>query len=201
MFQGHVIRDSEQVRIGVFGGSFDPIHIGHLIVVEAAADALALDVVHMIPARMQPFKTGSLEAGPEHRVAMARLAIQDNPRLVLDLREIQREGPSYTVDSLRELRDEKPDDELCLLVGADAAREISQWHEAEQLRRLATVVVLSRPGVEPPKNEIFDRFIKVPAIGVSATDVRDTLRRGGSVRYLVPPAVAAYIESRGLYRM
>jgi len=189
------------VRIGVFGGSFDPIHIGHLIVVEAAADTLALDLVHLIPARMHPFKSGSLEAGPEHRVEMARLAIQDNPRMVLDLREIRRDGPSYTVDSLRELRDEKPGDELCLLVGADAARDISEWHEAQELDRLATVVVLSRPGVEPPENDIFNRFIEVPAIGISATDVRDTVRRGGSLRYLVPAAVAAYIESQGLYRI
>jgi nicotinate-nucleotide adenylyltransferase len=189
------------VRIGIFGGSFDPIHIGHLIVVEAAADALALDLVHLIPARMQPFKAGSMKAGPDHRVAMARLAIQDNPRMVLDLREIQRDGPSYTVDSLRELRDEKPGDELCLLIGADAARDISQWHEAEEIARLATIVVLSRPGVEQSEDNIFKRFIEVPAIGVSATDVRDTARRGGSLRYLVPAAVAAYIESHGLYRM
>ncbi len=188
------------MRIGVFGGSFDPIHNGHLIVVEAAADALALDLVHMVPARMQPFKTGALEAGPEDRAAMLRLAIEGKPRMVLDLREIGREGPSYTVDTLRELRAELPSDELCLLIGADAARDIPQWHEAKELPRLATVIALSRPGVELPQHEIINQFIEVPAIDISATKVRETIRDGGSPGELVPAEVAAYIESHGLYR-
>ncbi len=189
------------MKIGVFGGSFDPIHIGHLIVVEAAADELALELVHVIPVLTQPFKTGSVMTDAVHRVAMLRLAIQDNPRLLLDLREVERDGPSYTVDSLRELSAENSGDELCLLIGADAARDMPLWHEAAAIPRLATVVVLSRPGIEVPETKMLNQFIEVPAIGLSATDVREKIRAGGSARYLVPSAVAEYIESHGLYRM
>ncbi len=187
------------MRIGVFGGSFDPTHVGHLVVAEAAADVLGLDRVHFVPTLAQPLKMEAHSAAPEDRVAMLRAAIADNPRFVLDLREIDRGGASYTVDTLRALRRDYPDDRLSLLVGADTARDLPEWREAEQLPQLACVVVLSRPGAEVPENGIVSRSITVPAIDVSATYVRETVRRGRSVRYLVPPAVADYIKSHGLY--
>ncbi|UCG88782.1 MAG: nicotinate-nucleotide adenylyltransferase [Gemmatimonadota bacterium] len=188
------------MRIGVFGGSFDPVHIGHLIVAEAAADVVGLRHVRFIPARQQPLKGGHHAAQPRHRAAMLRLALEGNPRFELDLRELQRDGPSYTIDSLRELRNEHPGDQLCFLVGADAVRDLAAWREAAKLAQLAEFVAFARPGIELPDSEIVSRVIEVPAIAVSATDIREAVGLGRSVRYLVPDKVAEYIASHGLYR-
>jgi nicotinate-nucleotide adenylyltransferase len=187
------------MRRGVFGGSFDPVHLGHLTVAGAAAERLALDCVHFVPARVQPFKAGRHEASAADRVAMLRLALGD-PRFLLDTRELEREGVSYTVDSLRELRAEYPRDELCLLVGADAARDLPTWREAETIPTLARVVVLTRPGVTPPADAMAAEVLEVPRVEVSATEIRHRVRRGESIRELVPADVADYIERQGLYR-
>ena len=187
------------MRLGVFGGSFDPVHVGHLIVAEAAAEALHLEKVLFVPARVQPFKVGLHSAPAEDRVAMLRLAIDGNPRFSVDLREIERDGPSYTVDTLRELYSETPLDELFLLVGADAAWDLPRWHDSETLSRYATLIVLSRPGFAVPEFEMISRAIDVPAISLSATDIRRSAGGAGSLRYLVPSAVVEYIESNCLY--
>lgn len=187
------------MRLGVFGGSFDPVHVGHLIAAEAAADVLQLDTVLFVPARVQPFKIGLHSASAEDRVAMLRLAIIGNPGFSLDQREIERDGPSYTVDTLRDLGSETPQDELFLLVGADAAWDLPRWQDAEVLSQYATLVVLSRPGFEVPKLEMISRSVDVPAIDLSASHVRRSARRGDSLRYLVPAAVVEYIEANGLY--
>jgi nicotinate-nucleotide adenylyltransferase len=187
------------VKTGVLGGSFDPVHIGHLIVAEAAADALSLDRVLFVPAHSQPFKTEGHAASPSDRVEMLRLAIADNARFVLDTREVDRGGTSYTSVTLRELSNEDPSDELLLMVGADAARDLPQWHEADEIARMAKVVVLSRPGESQPALTYSAINVTVPAIDVSATQVRKRLSQGRSARYLVPQAVQDYIESHGLY--
>ena len=187
------------MRIGVFGGSFDPVHVGHLIVAEAAADLLQLEKILFVPARVQPFKVGQHSASAEARVEMLQLAIADNPGFSLDRREIEREGPSYTVDTLRELHSETPQDELFLLVGADAAWDLPRWHEAETLSRYANLIALSRPGFEMPEFEMISRAVDVPAISLSATHIRRSVCSGGSLRYLLPSAVLEYIESNGLY--
>lgn len=187
------------MRIGVFGGSFDPVHVGHLIVAEAAVDKLQLEKILFVPARVQPFKVGQHSASAEDRVAMLQLAIDENPRFYLDRREIERDGPSYTVDTLRELHSEMPQDELFLLVGADAAWDLPRWHDAASLSRYANLIVLSRPGFEIPDFEMISRAVDVPAISLSATHVRQSLTNGGSLRYLLPSAVVEYIESNGLY--
>ncbi|MFC1639286.1 nicotinate-nucleotide adenylyltransferase [Gemmatimonadota bacterium] len=187
------------MRLGVFGGSFDPVHVGHLIVAEAAADVIQLEKILFVPARVQPFKIGQHSASAEDRVAMLQLAIEENPRFSLDGREIKRDGPSYMVDTLRELHSEKPRDELFLLVGADAAWDLPRWHDAEKLSRYAKLIALSRPGFEIPEFEMISRAITVPAISLSATHVRRSANSGGSLRYLLPTAVVEYIESNGLY--
>jgi nicotinate-nucleotide adenylyltransferase len=185
---------------GVFGGSFDPVHVGHLTVARAAAADLALDLVHLVPASDQPFKSGFHEATPEQRMAMLRLAVIGDGLLVPDDREIRRGGVSYTVDTLRELKREYPTDSLCLLVGADAAADLPTWCEADALRRLARIVVLTRPDVALPDHRPVDRTLVVPAVDVSATEIRERIRRGDSIEGLVPTDVAAYIASHGLYR-
>ena len=187
------------MKIGVFGGSFDPVHVGHLIVAEAAADALRLDRVLFVPAHIQPFKIGVHQASPDDRVAMLRAAIAGNPRFVLDLREIERGGPSYTSVTLRELADEHPADELCLMVGADAANDLPHWHEVEEIPRFATVAVLSRPGEATRERLAGTIDVLVPAVDISATLVRERVRSGRSIRYLVPATVADYIAKHSLY--
>ncbi len=185
---------------GIFGGSFDPVHVGHLTVARAAAALLELDLVHLVPAFEQPFKPGSLGATPEQRMAMLRLAVAGDPLLMVDDREIRRGTVSYTVDTLRELEREYPTDSLCLLLGSDAAAELPMWRDADSLRRLAQVVVLTRPEVALPDHGLVDRTIVVPAVDVSATEIRERVRRGKAIEGLVPTDVAAYIASHELYR-
>lgn len=185
------------MHIGVFGGSFDPVHHGHLIVAAEALRALALDELRFVPAREQPFKGGQGAAAPEHRLAMLERAVAGEPGFVVDPQECRRPGPSYTVDTLRALRSAQPGTSLSLLIGSDAARDFPQWREADAVRALARVVVLSRPGAEPPAG--IGRVLTVPAIDISASAIRQRIRAGQSIRYLVPDAVAAYIAEHRLY--
>lgn len=188
------------MRVGVFGGSFDPVHLGHLVVAEHAAVRLSLGRVRFVPVRQQPLKPAGHGASAEHRLAMVGLGVADNPRFVVDRRELGRAGPSYTVDTLRELRAESSQDQLFLLIGADAASEFPGWHEAERIPSLATVVVLTRPGVEPLAHPQLAMVVEVPGIDISASAIRAAVRRGESIRYLVPRAVEDYIATHGLYR-
>jgi nicotinate-nucleotide adenylyltransferase len=185
--------------VGLFGGSFDPVHHGHLIVGQVAAETLALDSLRLVPAREQPFKRGRHGASAEHRVAMLDLAVAGTGGLQVERAEVDRPGPSYTVDTLRALRAREPGIELLLLVGADAAAELETWHEAAEIPRLATVVVFARHGVEVPASRLIARTIEVPAIEISATEVRRRARQGLSLRYWVPDPVAEYVTRHRLY--
>jgi nicotinate-nucleotide adenylyltransferase len=185
----------------IFGGSFDPIHVGHLVVARSAADQLALDVVHFVPAWQQPFKAGSHRASPEDRLAMLRLAAAEDPRFVADPREIRRAGVSYTVDTLQEMKAEFRDDRLCLLVGLDAAGDFPMWKDPDRIRQLARIVVLTRPGADAGVALPVGELLHVPEVAVSATAVRWRVERGESIDEFVPPTVAEYIESHGLYRV
>ncbi len=166
----------------------------------AAAAALDLDVVHLIPTNRQPFKHESHVANGEQRATMVRLAIADSERLIVDERELRRGGTSYTVDTLEELRRVYPGDELTLMVGADTAADLPSWHRAERLPELADIVVLTRPGVEVPRHPMVGRSVTVPAFDVSATEIRERAGRGDSLAGLVPESVEAYIAANGLYR-
>jgi nicotinate-nucleotide adenylyltransferase len=188
------------VRLGVFGGTFDPVHLGHLIAAAEAHRALGLDRIHLIATGQHPWKRHAGSTPAADRLAMLRLAVEGDPRFVVDDREVRRDGPSYTVETLRALRAEGPQDRLSLLVGADAARELAQWREADAIPALAEIVVLSRPGEPPPTHPLITRALAVPAVEISASQVRDRCRRGESIRYLVPDAVARYIAERRLYR-
>jgi len=185
------------VRIGVFGGSFDPVHHGHLIVASEAVRTLALDELRFVPARDQPFKRGRHGASPEDRLAMLRLAVANAPGFLVDPQECVRPGPSYTIDTLRALKAEHPDTSLSLLVGSDAAQDFPMWREAAAIRELATVVVLTRPGAAVPPG--VGSALPVPAIDISATVIRQRIRARESIRFLVPDAVARYIAEHCLY--
>lgn len=180
------------MRIGVFGGSFDPIHHGHLIAATSLADALGLDQVRMVVARAQPLKRDGHGAAAADRAEMVGLAVRGDSRLRADRSELDREGPSYTVDTLRALREGLPGAELVLLLGADAAAELPRWREAEAIPALARVEVFARGGAGAGSPA-------VPRVDISSTEIRERVRRGHSIRYWVPDAVAEYIAAHRLY--
>ena len=183
----------------LFGGSFDPVHVAHLIVAEAAAEALGA-TVRFLPAREQPFKRAAHVATAEQRAEMLDLAIAGNPRLLVERVELGLPTPSYTVRTLRALGDREPGNRFTLLLGADAARDLAAWWEVEALPGLADVVVFARPGATVPRHPLISRVIPVPVIDLSATQVRERVNQGRSIRYLVPDPVREYIAARGLYR-
>jgi len=189
------------MRIGVFGGTFDPPHLGHLVVASDACEALGLGRVLWIPSAVPPHKLGTVKAPAEARLEMVRAAVEGDPRFVADDVELRRAGPSYTVDTLRELAARHPGDELVLLIGADNLREIPGWREPGEILRLARVAVLSRDGAGvPPDSPIPATSVAVTRVDVSATEVRRRAAAGETIRYLVPDAVRALVERRGLYR-
>ena len=197
-------------RIGILGGTFDPIHLGHLAIAEAARDRLHLDRVILIPAGRPWLKSDQMVSAPEHRLAMARLAIENRPGLEMSPIEVDRPGPTYTVDTLTELREELGSGvELYLVLGMDSVRELRRWREPERLFDLCTVVAVSRPDspdVSPA--EIEDSFtvargrirmVRGPMLDVSATDIRLRVSEGRLISDSVPPPVERYIREHGLY--
>jgi nicotinate-nucleotide adenylyltransferase len=197
------------VRIGVFGGTFDPIHLGHLIVAEHAREALALDRVLFVPAGGPWHRRSRPQASAEQRVAMARLATADNPAFVVSTADAAREGPTYTVDTLAALQRDSPEARLVFLLGQDGLAMLPSWRTPERILALAEVAVLARPGAAPPDWAALEaaipgaqsrlRLLESPLIAISATEVRERVGGGRSIRYLVPREVAAYIAERGLY--
>ena len=185
--------------VGLFGGSFDPIHHGHLIVAGAVAEALGLDELRFMPANEQPLKAGGHAAPAAARTAMIELAIAGAPGFALERAEVERPGPSYTVDTLRVLRAREPATDFVVLLGTDAAAELDRWREPEELVKLARVAVFARPGSRPVEGPRIWRSVPVPAIEISATVVRERVRAGRPVRYWVPDAVADYITRHRLY--
>ena len=185
--------------IGLLGGSFDPVHHGHLIVGQVARETLGLDELRLVPARQQPFKTGRHGASAEHRAAMLELALAGCAGMRVEPAELGRTGPSYTVDTLRQLREREPGIGLTLLLGADAAAELEAWHRASEIPQLARVVVFARPGSAIPRSPLIAGSIEVPAIEISATEIRRRVVEGRSIRYWVPDTVAEYISRHRLY--
>lgn len=192
--------------IGVFGGTFDPIHYGHLIVAERAREELGLARVILVPAGRPPHKLLEPMAGGEDRYRMVTLAAASNPHLVVSRCEIEREGPCYTIDTIRELRAQY-DREICLMIGADSALEMPTWRGPEEILRESEVVALRRPGFELSQMaELLGddqakrvRVLDTPLIDISSTEIRERVAGGRSIRYLVPEAVEAYIHERRLY--
>jgi nicotinate-nucleotide adenylyltransferase len=186
--------------VGLLGGSFDPIHVGHLIVGRAVAEELGLDELRFMPTGEQPLKRGRHVAGAHHRVAMVAAAVGHEPGLAVERLEAERPGPSYTVDTLRALRAREPGREFVLLLGADAAADLDQWHAAAALPGLARLVAVARPGAPRPLHPFLHQVVEAPAVEISSTAIRGRVAAGRSIRYLVPDAVAEYIATHGLYR-
>jgi nicotinate-nucleotide adenylyltransferase len=191
-------------RIGVVGGTFDPIHHGHLVAASEVADRFALDEVVFVPTG-QPWQKDHVEVSPaEDRYLMTVIATASNPRFHVSRVDIDRPGPTYTVDTLRELRTVYgPDAELFFITGADALAKILSWKDPDQLFSLAHFVGVTRPGFELssahlPKDAV--SLVEVPAMAISSTDCRARVAAGKPVWYLVPDGVVQYIAKRGLYR-
>ena len=182
-------------RLGVFGGTFDPVHVGHLVIASAALEELPLDRVLFIPARRSPLKERGPVAGEADRLAMLEAAIAGDPRLGVSRVELERDGPSYTVETLEALRDQG---ELFLILGGDAYAEFERWRNPERIRALATIVVAARPGAPNAPRDV--RLLDAPLLDISSRELRARAARGRSLRYLVPEAALRYIEERGLYR-
>lgn len=184
------------MRLGLLGGSFDPIHNAHLIVAQCAYEALGLDRIVFLVSGAQPLKPGHRVPG-EARLAMVERAIAGVGHFAADGREVRRGGPSYTVDTLRELRDEQPETQLTLLLGSDSAAGFSRWRAPEAIRRLARVAVVARPGTPVPAG--FDGF-PAPVMELSSSAIRVRAAAGLSLRGWVPEPVADYISGLSLYQ-
>ncbi len=187
-------------RIGLLGGTFDPPHLGHLIVAEVARVTLELTEVHFVVAG-QPWMRDDFSK-PEHRLSMVQLATEDNPAFRVNRSEVDREGPTYTADTLEELAAEIPAASLYFLVGADAAAKLEDWRRVEKALELATFVAVTRPGYDVErKGRIRGRlaWLEVPAIDISATELRRRFGTGEAVRYQLPRTVEEYVRLHGLY--
>ena len=189
------------MRIGIFGGTFDPPHTGHLLAASDAHEALGLDRIVFVPAAGQPLKS-AIVASPADRLAMVRHLAGDDPRFAVDPIEIERGGLSFTIDTLRALHERFKAETalaLVLLLGADAAATLPQWREPAEVSRLAEIVVLRRTGGGAVPAGV-GRVIDTRRVDVSSTEIRARVRAGKSIRGFVPEPVAAYIEGRRLYR-
>ena len=195
------------MRVGVLGGTFDPVHLGHLILAEQAREGLRLDSVLFIPAG-EPWRKSHRAITPgEHRLEMLTLAVQDNPDFAISDIELRREGPTYTAVTMADLAGERLDDEFWLIAGSDALAEMPSWHEPERLVEHAKLGVAQRADDDidaalaafPAFAEHAERF-EMLRIDLSSTDVRSRVAAGRSIRYVVPAAVEAYIAEHRLYR-
>jgi nicotinate-nucleotide adenylyltransferase len=196
------------VRVGIYGGVFNPPHHGHLVAAQEAHSQLGLDVVVWVPVGDAPHRQIETDPGAEARFEMVELATSTDERFRVSRIEIEREGPSYTVDTLRELREREPEDELFLILGGDQALALPTWHEPEQVLELATIAVFGRGSSTRSAIQITIRrlagadrvrFLEMPRIDISSTMVRRRAAIGNPIRYLVPDKVANFIGAQSLY--
>lgn len=200
------------MRIGVFGGTFDPVHYGHLILAEQCREQARLDRVLFVPAARHAFKNDSVATPFDRRMEMLELAIAGHPDFAIDDLEIHRTGPSYTADTLDILHQRQPDSELYFLMGSDGLPDFPRWHEPARIVRRAGLVVMARPGFEVcsaaelasqlhlPAGEVRLERVDVPLIDLASRDIRRRVSEGRSVRFMLPRAVEVYIQTKRLYQ-
>jgi nicotinate-nucleotide adenylyltransferase len=190
-------------RVGLFGGSFDPVHVAHLALARAALHSLQLQQLRWVPTG-QPWQKSRSITAAQHRVAMLQLVIASEPRFVLDKTEIERQGPSYTLDTVRALRAAHPGVQWFLIIGQDQYTNLHTWHGWQELLQSVVLAVANRPGSLPAPHPSVQRqphqVLSLPMLDVSATDVRARVAAGQDIAALVPPEVARYIETHRLYR-
>lgn len=200
-------------RVGIIGGSFDPVHLGHLIIAQDAAEHLGLSEVVFIPAAIPPHKQHVQQVDAGHRLNMLRLALDANALFTVSDVEIQRGGLSFTVDTLKALTEIHRDADLFLIVGSDTLVELHTWHRIDEVLQLCHVATVLRPGIdsldaieqriqlpERCRTELMSHVIEAHRIGISSTEIRQRIAEGKSICCFVPPGVEAYIHEHGLYR-
>ena len=196
-------------RAGLLGGTFDPVHIGHLILAETARELLALDHVYFVPAADPPHKQGAVIAQAQDRLAMLHLAVEDNPSFSISHIDLDRPGPHYTVDMVQLLQRQHGDSvELWFLMGLDSLIDLPTWHNPDRLRRLVRLAAATRPGYEvdwTPLEAVMPgisrevTLLPMPGVSIASHNLRQKLEQGRSVRYMVPEAVRQYIRAQRLY--
>jgi nicotinate-nucleotide adenylyltransferase len=200
------------MRWGILGGTFDPVHLGHLILAEHCREQARLDQVWFIPAARPPHKQERQLTLFDQRVEMLQLAVAGNPSFRVDSLEKDRPGPSYTADTLRELHQRYPGDEFFLIVGADCLPDLPSWYEPVRVAELAVLLIATRPGWSawplerlrsalalPADKPLRLQVVQIPLLGLSSSDIRQRVPEGRSIRYLVPRSVECYIEAHRLY--
>lgn len=198
------------VRRGVLGGTFDPVHLGHLLAAQQVLEHLELERVYFAPAARPPHKLERQATAVEHRLRMLELAVEGNPDFAISRVDLDRPGPHYSADTVEILQREwGPEAQLWFILGADSLGDLSSWHQPERLVRTAWLAVVERPGYELELHElqhavpgVIERihFVPIPEMEISSSDLQERVRQGRSIRYLVPDAVEAYIRHHRLYR-
>ncbi|MDF2846434.1 MAG: nicotinate-nucleotide adenylyltransferase [Oerskovia sp.] len=194
---------SRRPRLGVMGGTFDPIHHGHLVAASEAAARFELDEVIFVPTGKPSFKQHQKVTAPEHRYLMTVIATASNPRFTVSRVDVDRPGLTYTVDTLRDLREQRPEADLYFISGADAIEQMLTWKDADDLWKMAHFVAVSRPGHRLSVDSLPTGVVstlEIPALAISSTDCRQRAEAGQPVWYLVPDGVVQYIAKHGLYR-
>ncbi len=197
------------MKLGIFGGTFDPVHYGHLLLAETCREQLSLDAVHFLPAGDPPHKSHEISDGRD-RARMVNLAVSGYPEFIVDEREIRRSGPSWTVLTLQEFAEEHPDSELFFLMGVDSLEDFPGWRQPETILELATVVAVNRPGHPLPDAAELDvllqglpadrvRLVSMPGTHISSSDLRQRVSSGRSIRFQTPRAVEVFLREHKLY--
>ncbi len=193
------------MNTGIFGGTFDPPHIGHLIVAEHIREAAGLDRIIFVPSAISPHKQHQTSSSPTHRLAMIRLSIADQPAFAVSSSEIERGGISFTIDTLMSLREVFSDDSLSLIIGMDNLVDFQEWKEPKKILEIAKLLVMTRPDVKssiwPSMPKGWYSVYPVPAIDLSSSEIRQRVKEGLSIRYMVTPSVEAYIKNHQLYSL
>ncbi|WP_232725406.1 nicotinate-nucleotide adenylyltransferase [Bacillus sp. FJAT-44742] len=188
------------IKVGILGGTFDPPHHAHLMIAQEALTECGLDEVWFIPVNVPPHKQRSSTTSNRQRKEMIQLAINDNPFFKLSTIELERGGPSFTIDTIKQLKKENPSHEYYFIIGGDMAEQLDTWHEINALKKLVTFTVAARPPYKssPPFQEGI-LIMEAPQLDVSSTDIRLRVKMGKNIQYLVPDSVREYIKERGLY--
>ena len=194
----HTIAKHSNNRIGLLGGSFNPPHMGHLVIAEQARDQLGLDEVWFIPAANPPHAAGKKTIESEYRIDMLVRAISGNSYFDLNTVEVERGGVSYTYDTIVELREKYPEKEFFYIIGADMVQDLPTWHRIDELMELVQFVGVNRLKYKRESNYPLI-WVDVPDVNISSTELRESVRKGSSIRYLVPNDVIRYIDEKGLY--
>ena len=187
------------MNIGILGGTFNPIHVGHLILAEEVREKLKLDTIVFVPTYLPPHKRNGDVANALHRYKMIGLALRDNPRLSVSDIEIKRQGRSYTIDTIRQLRKKYPKKELYFITGSDLLKYLDEWKDLTEILKLVKFVVGTRPGYPLERIPSYISTVGIRAVDISAFEIRQAIRRRKSFRYLVPETVYRYIKAHRLY--